>query len=168
MSFKIQKGKALDSLNLTPLIDVVFLLLIFFLVATQFSQDDQQLPIKLPSAQSAVPMTIEPEELVVHIAQDSSMMVRGQFVDLVTLEGILRQALADNPIQQTVVLRGDKRVEFQTIVSLVDLCNRLKIPSYRFTTASEASSDPSSDSSSDASTSNSQPAGTTPPLETPQ
>jgi len=139
MSFKIQKGKALDSLNLTPLIDVVFLLLIFFLVATQFSQDDQQLPIKLPSAQSAVPMTIEPEELVVHIAQDSTMMVRGQGVDLATLEGILRQALADNPVQQTVVLRGDKRVEFQTIVSLVDLCNRLKIPSYRFTTASEAS-----------------------------
>lgn len=168
MSFKIQKGKALDSLNLTPLIDVVFLLLIFFLVATQFSQDDQQLPIKLPSAQSAVPMTIEPEELVVHIAQDRSMMVRGQYVDLVTLEGILRQALADNPIQQTVVLRGDKRVEFQTIVSLVDLCNRLKIPSYRFTTASEASIDPSSDSSSDSSTSNSQPADTTPPLETPQ
>ena len=139
MSFKIQKGKALDSLNLTPLIDVVFLLLIFFLVATQFSQDDQQLPIKLPSAQSAVPMTIEPEELVVHIAQDSTMMVRGQGVDLATLEGILRQALADNPVQQTVVLRGDKRVEFQTIVSLVVLCNRLKIPSYRFTTASEAS-----------------------------
>jgi biopolymer transport protein ExbD len=154
MSFKIQKGKALDSLNLTPLIDVVFLLLIFFLVATQFSQDDQQLPIKLPSAQSAVPMTIEPEELVVHIAQDSSMMVRGQYVDLETLEGILRQSLADNPIQQTVVLRGDKRVEFQTIVSLVDLCNRLKIPSYRFTTAS------------DASTSSSESADATPPLET--
>lgn len=156
MSFKIQKGKALDSLNLTPLIDVVFLLLIFFLVATQFSQDDQQLPIKLPSAQSAVPMTIEPEELVVHIAQDSTMMVRGQGVDLATLEGILRQALADNPVQQTVVLRGDKRVEFQTIVSLVDLCNRLKIPSYRFTTASEASA------------SNSLPEETTPSSESPE
>lgn len=156
MSFKIQKGKALDSLNLTPLIDVVFLLLIFFLVATQFSQDDQQLPIKLPSAQSAVPMTIEPEELVVHIAQDSTMMVRGQGVDLATLEGILRQALADNPVQQTVVLRGDKRVEFQTIVSLVDLCNRLKIPSYRFTTASEASA------------SNSLPEETTPSSEVPE
>ncbi len=156
MSFKIQKGKALDSLNLTPLIDVVFLLLIFFLVATQFSQDDQQLPIKLPSAQSAVPMTIEPEELVVHIAQDSTMMVRGQGVDLATLEGILRQALADNPVQQTVVLRGDKRVEFQTIVSLVDLCNRLKIPSYRFTTASEASA------------SNSLPEESTPSSESPE
>ncbi|MFM9065614.1 MAG: ExbD/TolR family protein, partial [Pirellula sp.] len=35
MAFQIQKGKALDALNLTPLIDVVFLLLIFFLVATQ-------------------------------------------------------------------------------------------------------------------------------------
>jgi len=136
MSFQIQKGKALDSLNLTPLIDVVFLLLIFFLVATQFAQDDQQLPIKLPSAQSAVPMTIEPEEIVVHIARDGSMMVRGKLVDISELEALLRQSVVDNPIQQIVVLRGDKRVEFQTIVTLVDLCNRLKIPSYRFTTAS--------------------------------
>ena len=61
MSVRIQKGKALEALNLTPLIDVVFLLLIFFLVATQFSQDDQQLPIQLPSAKNAVPMTVAPE-----------------------------------------------------------------------------------------------------------
>lgn len=144
MAFQIQKGKALDALNLTPLIDVVFLLLIFFLVATQFSQDDQQLPIQLPSAKNALPMTLKPEELVVSIGQDGTYMLRGQRLDLQQLEPILAQAVLDNPVQQTVILRGDKRVEFQSVVSLIDLCNRLKVPSYRITAQDEPqeSSDP--------------------------
>lgn len=133
MSFQIQKGKALDALNLTPLIDVVFLLLIFFLVATQFSQDDQQLPIQLPSAKNALPMTVQPEELVVSVGQDGTYMLRGKRLNLQELEAILAKAVLDNPVQQTVILRGDKRVEFQSVVSLIDLCNRLKVPSYRIT-----------------------------------
>ena len=138
MSVRIQKGKALEALNLTPLIDVVFLLLIFFLVATQFSQDDQQLPIQLPSAKNAVPMTVAPEELVVSIGQDGPYMLRGQRLDIQQLESVLAQAIIDNPIQQTVILRGDKRVEFQSVVSLIDLCNRLKVPSYRITTQEDS------------------------------
>ncbi|MCE2812918.1 MAG: biopolymer transporter ExbD [Planctomycetaceae bacterium] len=138
MSFKIQKGKALDALNLTPLIDVVFLLLIFFLVATQFSQDDQQLPIQLPSAKNALPMTVQPEELVVSIGQDGTYMLRGQRLSLEQLEPLLAKSVLDNPVQQTVILRGDKRVEFQSIVSLIDLCNRLKVPSYRIIAQDEA------------------------------
>lgn len=138
MSFKIQKGKALDALNLTPLIDVVFLLLIFFLVATQFSQDDQQLPIQLPSAKNALPMTVQPEELIVSIGQDGTYMLRGQRLSLEQLEPLLAKSVLDNPIQQTVILRGDKRVEFQSVVSLIDLCNRLKVPSYRIIAQDES------------------------------
>ena len=134
MAIQIKKGKALDSLNLTPLIDVVFLLLIFFLVATQFAQDDAQLPIKLPSAKNAVPMTVQPQELVVGIGEDGTYMVRGQRLNLAGLETMIAQAVVDNPIQQTVIVRGDKRVAFQSVVSVLDLCNRLKVPSYRITT----------------------------------
>ncbi len=79
MAIQIQKGRALDALNLTPLIDVVFLLLIFFLVATRFAQEDRELPVQLPAASSAMPMTMEPQELVVNIDQNgsiSSMAVR--------------------------------------------------------------------------------------------
>lgn len=138
MSFQIQKGKALEALNLTPLIDVVFLLLIFFLVATQFSQDDQQLPIQLPSAKNALPMTVQPEELIISIGQDGSYMLAGKKLDLQELEKILAKAVLDNPIQQTVILRGDKRAEFQSVVSLIDLCNRLKVPSYRIVAQDDA------------------------------
>lgn len=137
MPIQLNKGRALDSLNLTPLIDVVFLLLIFFLVATQFSQDDQQLPIKLPSARNALPMTVVPEELVVNIGADGTYMVRGERVQPERLEAILAQSVADNPVQQTVILRGDRRAEFQSVVTVIDMCNRVKVPSYRITTSKD-------------------------------
>jgi biopolymer transport protein ExbD len=138
MPIQFKKGKALDALSLTPLIDVVFLLLIFFLVATQFAQDDQQLPIKLPSATNAVPMTLEPDELVIAVGEDGTYAVRGQKLDLIGVERVVGQAVADNPVRQTVIIRGDRRVAFQSIVSLLDLMTRLKVPSYRITTEDPA------------------------------
>ena len=58
MPVAIKKGKALDLFNLTPMIDMVFLLLIFFLVSSEFAKDDaKEMPVDLPSASSALPMT---------------------------------------------------------------------------------------------------------------
>ena len=50
MAVRIRKSSVLQSLSLTPLIDVVFLLLVFFLVATRFAEEDRQLDVKLPTA----------------------------------------------------------------------------------------------------------------------
>ena len=72
MAVKIKQGRALAALSMTPLIDVVFLLLIFFLVATRFEQEDRELDVVLPSASEAKPMTVAPEELFVNIAIPSS------------------------------------------------------------------------------------------------
>ncbi len=140
MTIKINKGKALDSLNMTPLIDVVFLLLIFFLVATRFAQDDRELPVQLPSAASAVPMTAEPTELVVNVNATGQYMILGERMALDKVESTLRRAVADNPINQMVIIRGDRNVAFQAVVSVMDLCTKLKVPSYKISTESETGS----------------------------
>lgn len=137
MSIQIKKGRALDSLNLTPLIDVVFLLLIFFLIATRFAQDDRELPVQLPSAASAVPMTMEPTELVVNVDVDGQYMVQGERMDLGRVEEVLKRAVTDNPINQMVIIRGDRNVAFQAVVSVLDLCTKLKVPSYKISTESQ-------------------------------
>jgi biopolymer transport protein ExbD len=134
MPIQLKKGKALDSLSLTPLIDVVFLLLIFFLVATRFAQDDRELPVQLPSASSAVPMTMEPSELVVNVDASGQYMVRGERMLLDRVEAILRQAVVDNPINQMVIIRGDRTVAFQAVVAIMDLCTELNVPSYKIST----------------------------------
>ena len=67
MAVNIRKGNALGMLSLTPLIDVVFLLLIFFLVATRFERQDREMEMPLPDASEAMPLTETPRELFINI-----------------------------------------------------------------------------------------------------
>lgn len=137
MSIVLKKGRALDSLSMTPLIDVVFILLIFFIVAARFAQEDRELPVQLPSAKSAVPMTMEPEVLIVGIDEAGKFVIDGRPLPIEEVETSIRQALTNNPINQTVIIRGDKRVPFQHVVSVMDVCQRLKVPTYKVTTAAQ-------------------------------
>lgn len=137
MPIQIRRGRALESLSMTPLIDVVFLLLIFFLVASRFAQEDRELPVQLPSASSAMPMTMEPQELVVNIDEGGGYFVNGQTMDAVGLEQLMRKAVADNPLNQSVIIRGDRRVALQSAVVVMDLCNQLGINNYKLTTGNE-------------------------------
>lgn len=125
MAVKISQGRVLAALSLTPLIDVVFLLLIFFLVASRLSQEDRELDIPLPSAANAVPMTVEPQELIVNIDERGSLFVNEQVLDKSGFERLLTQTLTNNPLGQSVVIRADRRVPVQAPVDVMDVCLQL-------------------------------------------
>ena len=134
MSVKIKKSEALASLSITPLIDIVFLLLIFFLVATRFAQEDRELDVLLPSASEAKPLTVAPKELFVNIDKDGRFYVGG---DILTAEGVferLQRAEINNPGHQSVVIRADKRVMLDYAVQVMNLCNKSGISNYVLTT----------------------------------
>ena len=122
MAVKINRGQVLGALSMTPLIDVVFLLLIFFLVASRLSREDQELDIPLPSAANAQPMTAEPQELIVNIDEKGAIVVNSQSLDSQQFETLLTQSLANNPLGQSVIIRADKRVPLQTPVDVMDIC----------------------------------------------
>lgn len=134
MSVTIKKSNAAANLSLTPLIDVVFLLLIFFLVTSKFDEEERRLPIDLPVATSATPMTQRPREVTVDIDREGSLFANGQRVDLAELEATLRRAVANNPTNQTVVIRADAEVAFQPVVTVMDMCNATGVSEYTVTT----------------------------------
>lgn len=138
MSITIDRGRATDSLSLMPLIDVVFLLLVFFLVASRFAQEDRQLPVALPNATAAMPMTMQPRELTVNVATDGSYVVQGETLGIEQLQQALLQAVANNPLQQRVLIRADRRAEFQLVVDVMDLCNQAGVVEYRVATLPSA------------------------------
>lgn len=109
-------------MSITPLIDVVFLLLIFFLVASRLSQEDRELDIPLPSAANAMPMTSEVQELVVNVDELGAIFVNGDKLSLDQFDQILTQAVASNPLGQSVIIRADRRVPLQTPVDVMDVC----------------------------------------------
>ncbi len=122
MAVTLKRGQVLAVLSMTPLIDVVFLLLIFFLVASRLSQEDRELDIPLPSATNAMPMTVEPQEMIVNIDQNGTIVVNSRPYDSKQFERLLAQTIADNPLGQSILIRADRRVPLQTPVDVMDIC----------------------------------------------
>jgi biopolymer transport protein ExbD len=137
MTVNIKRGTALGSLSLTPLIDVVFLLLIFFLVATRFAQEDRELDVPLPDASEAKPLTVAPKEIFINIDQEGRYYVDRQFLEAAELEALLVRAATNNPLRQSVVIRADKRVPFDHVVRAINLCKKSGIRDYMANTKGE-------------------------------
>ncbi|MCA9031200.1 MAG: biopolymer transporter ExbD, partial [Planctomycetaceae bacterium] len=65
------------SINLTPMVDVVMLLIIFFLVGTQFNKPERQYEINLPTVSDAQPLTSLPDEIIVNVSKTGEFEVNG-------------------------------------------------------------------------------------------
>ena len=130
MAIKIDPGRALSMLSLTPLIDIVFLLLIFFLVATRFAEEDRKLEVQLPTASEAQPMTEQPDEIAINITEEGRFFVGGKFMEEDELFELLRTARINNPVGQPVMIRADERVPFAFVATAMNLCAKAGIFNY--------------------------------------
>lgn len=137
MAIKINKGRAGELFNFTPMIDVVFNLLIFFMVSTHFAKEEQEMLVSLPEASQAMPLTARPTEIFVNIDAQGNYFVRTQQVTSDELEAILRQAARDNPVNQAVVIRADRRADWDSIANAMKLCNLAGIRDYTAALADE-------------------------------
>lgn len=146
MTVQLNRGKAAAALSLTPLIDVVFLLLIFFLVTARFAQDAQDaqearqeriVDVVLPSASEAQPLIAEPQEIFINVTSDGAYFLGGDALAKDEVERALREAAVNNPGQQTVFIRADKKVELDYVVFIMNLCNKVGITDYSLTTEGE-------------------------------
>ena len=109
------------SIELTPLIDMVFLLLIFFLVATTFHQTEREMQIALPVASSSAPISAMLKELIVNVDRDGQIIVGGRRVDSEVLRSMVVEAVRVNP-EQKVTVRGDRGTAYANVVTVLDIC----------------------------------------------
>jgi len=137
MAVTINKGRALGLLDLTPLIDMVFNLLIFFMVVSQFASLERDLKVKLPDGSEAMPLTAKPREIFVNIDKDGRYFVRSAPVTVDELSQLLTQAALNNPASQAVVIRADKRAAWDFVATAMRLCNQAGIHDYSASLADE-------------------------------
>ncbi len=112
------------SLDLTPLIDIVFLLVIFFLVASQTARNESNEKVELPLASQATDSQDQvTRRLVVTVTSDQSLHVGGQVVTLEQVTGLLERARAESAVgEYEVRIRGDRRVPFRVVEPLMVAC----------------------------------------------
>ncbi len=109
------------AIEITPLVDMVFLLLIFFLVATTFHQTEREMKIALPAASSAGPISMSLRELIINVDDQGGIIVGGRTVDETDLRAIVTQAVEMNP-EQKVTIRGDRGTAYANVVRVLDIC----------------------------------------------
>jgi biopolymer transport protein ExbD len=120
---QVNDGDGSDELvlNLAPMIDVVFLLLIFFMVATTFVEKEKEMGLDLPQAESGEEAERTPDEVVINLMRDGRILVAGEEVDRSALIESLTRVARRDP-ETPVTIRGDKEVFHQHVVSVMDAC----------------------------------------------
>jgi len=115
------KKKRRVLINITSLIDVMFLLLIFFMVTSTFL-DQPGMKLELPSAESAEVARVE--KLVLYISSDDEVVFNDQPISLDDLEETMLAALSDIE-DRTLVLNADKAVQHGTVIRVMDIAKKI-------------------------------------------
>jgi biopolymer transport protein ExbD len=106
-------------INLTSLIDVVFLLLIFFMVTSTFVDIQRKLDLELPEAKAADLEQKERKPIQIEMNREGQITLDGQLVNLKTLETKLQEFEGK---RKMAVVRADRRLQHGTVTAVLGLC----------------------------------------------
>lgn len=116
--FLLDQGDDMDlSIDLTPLVDVIFMLIIFFVTATSFVRPAME--VDLARAETATPQGLQRERILIVIDRKGEMYLGQRRAGLAELEPVLSSC--DKPVD----LQVDRRAPFESFLSVVDLARRL-------------------------------------------
>ena len=112
------------SLKLTALIDVVFLLLIFFMVSTAFVDFTRQVDIELPESAGGAP-TPKTKVYTIEINKEGGIFLDGRETDLLGLPGMLKASGIN--VKRSVLIRADKELNYGLAVEVMGVCKQVGI-----------------------------------------
>jgi biopolymer transport protein ExbD len=107
------------SINLPSMTDIIFLLLIFFMVATVLKDTIRRLDVQLPESRSSE--VAETKPLTIEMAVDGSISLNGELVDMGQLEDRLRDSGTGNG-QRAVIIKADKRLSYGKVIAVMGVC----------------------------------------------
>ena len=116
---------------LTPLIDIIFILIVFFLVATTFYTEERDLDIRLPEGTEGDAITSEDETFVINVRKGGILVVGGAIVTLDELEARLRRL--EQQDTASVEVRGDTDARHGRIMAVMNLCKKTGVRNYSLT-----------------------------------
>jgi biopolymer transport protein ExbD len=115
--------KAYDDINITPMLDLAYVLLVIFILMATASV--QGIKVELPKA-SASQSLVQPKTIALTVNNAGQVFMDAYPVTLPDLETRLRNAKAANP-EQPIVLKGDGGAQYSKVMEVLDLCRKLEL-----------------------------------------
>lgn len=119
------EGKAYDDINITPMLDLAYVLLVIFIIMTTASVSGVK--VDLPTGSTATPL-VAPKTKVISVTAEGTITLDTVPMTLSELELRLRDAKAINP-DLPVIIKGDRAVQYQKVMAVLDLATRVGITS---------------------------------------
>jgi biopolymer transport protein ExbD len=120
---QLQEDKAYDDINVTPMLDLAYVLLVIFIIMTTASV--QGIKVNLPKA-SNTPSLAKPQTKAITITEDGHIFLDAYPVTMSELEQRLRDLRATNA-NLPVIVKGDAHVQYEKVIAVLDLLGRLDI-----------------------------------------
>ena len=121
-------------IQLAPLVDVLLLLLIFFLLTRNAARTENELDVKVPKASAAKEKSAPIGDVVVNVKADGNVVVNRRTLSGPELTELLKSLVQLNP-EQAVVIRGDEAGAYKSIIGVLNICTDAGITNVAFATA---------------------------------
>jgi biopolymer transport protein ExbD len=134
MNFRSRTALQHPGIQLAPLVDVLMLLLIFFLLTWSAARNENELDVKVPKASAAKEKMAPPGDVVVNVKTDGSVIVNRRTMTGSELSKLLQDLVKLYP-EQAVVIRGDETGAYKNVVNVLNICSESGITNVAFATA---------------------------------
>ncbi len=136
MNFRKRNNGPEQSFQIAPMIDVIFLLLTFFVASQIFSQWETEIDITLPTAQTSEQPDRIPGEIIINIRDDGAVVVNQLEMDEAALDGLLNR-IVEQFTDWAVLIRADEDTRYEDVIDVLDACRRADIWNVSFATTIE-------------------------------
>jgi len=124
----MKRRKELPGLNMTPMIDVVFQMIIFFICTSELEKQSMDEQVALEWARDAHAVEKQhPLTVIINIRKDGTVHISGSKLKMTTLKGVMENTVTRHGNSVPVVIRGDLNVSHQSIRDVMDLCKGVGI-----------------------------------------
>mgnify|MGYP001249928153 CR=1 FL=1 len=136
MNFRRQMAERSPGFQMAPMVDIIFLLLIFFIASAVYSQWERKLEIVLPTARAAKEAPRFLGEAIINIDAEGKIFLNSIEYTPDRLLELLRQLATTFP-DQPVVVRADRATRYADVIRVLDLCRQADIANLAFATLPE-------------------------------
>jgi biopolymer transport protein ExbD len=134
MNFRSRITSQHPGIQLAPLVDVLLLLLIFFLLTWNAARNENELDVKIPKASAAKEKSAPIGDVIVNVKADGNVVVNRRTLSGPDLGQMLQSLVKLNP-DQAVVIRGDEAGAYKNIVNVLNVCSEAGVSNVAFATA---------------------------------